>query len=478
MIQYCDANGFLIDKVFREEGESAKSTDRTQLQSMLTYLAKCAKKEGITHLVISRVDRLSRQAGDYALLRASMARAGVTVVSVHENFDNSPAGRLNENLLASFAQFDNDVRSEKTTAGMKAAIAKGYWVWKPPVGYKRGVTPNHRELIRDDPAANFVIEAFERVASGEVPAHVHRSLVDAGMTAKGSKRLSKKTFHKMLRNPIYVGKIVVGPWDIDTTGVHEALISQELFDRVQGILNPGKVSPKQRQTMSPDFPLRNYAQCGSCGTPLTASWSRGNGGKFGYYRCYNRMCGKTSVRKEIIETAFVEVLSEMTLSSNQLQLLEKVVRATWASRFGALEKDEQRLRSKLDSLVQKSDAILDAYVEGVIDAETYQAREAKLKTEINSVRLQLASLPRLNFDVEEVLVFAKKLLADLPGYWNHLEPMQRPSFVRAFMPTGVSYANGVVRTNETPWFVTSISGATTSMSTLAVPTGFEPVPIP
>ena len=168
----------------------------------------------------------------------------------------------------------------------------------------------------------------------------------------------------------------------------------------------------------------------------------------------------------------------MTLSSRQLQLLEKVVRATWASRFGALEKDEQRLRSKLDSLVQKSDAILDAYVEGVIDAETYQAREAKLKTEINSVRLQLASLPRLNFDVEEVLVFAKKLLADLPGYWNHLEPMQRPRFVRAFMPTGVSYANGVVRTNETPWFVTSISGATTSMSTLAVPTGFEPVPIP
>jgi DNA invertase Pin-like site-specific DNA recombinase len=40
-----------------------------------------------------------------------------------------------EGVLAAFAQFDNDVRSDRTRAGMKAALELGRWVFLAPIGY-------------------------------------------------------------------------------------------------------------------------------------------------------------------------------------------------------------------------------------------------------------------------------------------------------------------------------------------------------
>jgi site-specific DNA recombinase len=40
-----------------------------------------------------------------------------------------------EGVLASFAQFDNDVRSDRTRAGMRAALELGRWTFPAPIGY-------------------------------------------------------------------------------------------------------------------------------------------------------------------------------------------------------------------------------------------------------------------------------------------------------------------------------------------------------
>ena len=74
----------------------------------------------------------------------------------------------------------------------------------------------------------------------------------------------------MLRNRAYIGQIDVRDFGISTRGDFEPLIGEGIFFRVQGILD-GRyemAAPKQRK--DPDFPLRGYVRCETCGKPLRA----------------------------------------------------------------------------------------------------------------------------------------------------------------------------------------------------------------
>ena len=83
--EYCKRNGFTIARVFREEGASAKTAARPQLNALLNFCASDAKKKGITVLIVDRVDRLARNHLHYAAIRAALLRVGVQVRAVKVN---------------------------------------------------------------------------------------------------------------------------------------------------------------------------------------------------------------------------------------------------------------------------------------------------------------------------------------------------------------------------------------------------------
>ena len=70
--RYCERQGLVVDRIFREEGESAKTVNRTQLQEMLRYLGSNAKKREITSVVVYRVDRLAREVGGHHTIKAAL----------------------------------------------------------------------------------------------------------------------------------------------------------------------------------------------------------------------------------------------------------------------------------------------------------------------------------------------------------------------------------------------------------------------
>lgn len=116
--------GFEVVQVFREEGKSAKTiTGRPELLHMLDFLRK--NKKEIQALLVYRLDRLSRQTQDYLAIRKKLFDAGISIISANEPTGNSPTEKLLETILASFAQHDNDVRSERTKNRMRARILSG-----------------------------------------------------------------------------------------------------------------------------------------------------------------------------------------------------------------------------------------------------------------------------------------------------------------------------------------------------------------
>ena len=120
---YCRRHGYDVLERFHEEGESAKTTDRSQLQALLKY---CRTHKGKVHfVVVYNLTRFAREKYDHFALRAHLNSLGISLRSATEPIDDTSTGKLMEGVLAAFAQFDNDVRSDRTRAGMKAALELG-----------------------------------------------------------------------------------------------------------------------------------------------------------------------------------------------------------------------------------------------------------------------------------------------------------------------------------------------------------------
>jgi site-specific DNA recombinase len=121
--EYCRRQGYDVLERFHEEGESAKTTDRSQLQRLLTY---CRLNKGRVHFVaVFNLARFARDKYDHFSLRSQLQSLGISLRSATEPIDDTSTGKLMEGVLAAFAQFDNDVRSNRARAGLRAGLALG-----------------------------------------------------------------------------------------------------------------------------------------------------------------------------------------------------------------------------------------------------------------------------------------------------------------------------------------------------------------
>ena len=310
---YCVKNDYEVDRIFVDEGESAKTAERPEFIKLLAY---CRENKGrIQTLVVYTLSRFSRNTNDHFTLRALLAGFGITLRSVTEPTDESSTGKLMEGILAAFAQFDNDVRAERTIAGMKAAIDKGRWTFQAPLGYLNALCPaGQPTLVHDLERRQLVKKAFELYATGQhAKNEVLRIVTNMGLSTRKGKHVTPQTFSNMLRNPLYAGWISVAKWGEPKLGNFEPLVGEEVFEKVQLFLQGKPISLVPHFRNHPDFPLRGFVKCGKCGKPLTGSWSKGRAKQYPYYRCPDSQCKGVNVRKEKIENEFGLLLEKLQL---------------------------------------------------------------------------------------------------------------------------------------------------------------------
>jgi site-specific DNA recombinase len=99
-----------------------------------------------------------------------------------------------------------------------------------------------------------------------------------GLRSKRGKVLTLHVFLKMLRNPVYIGKMKSKKWDT-AQDLHQAIVS-EVFRNVQLVLSGKKPIAAPYKRSREDFPLRRFLRCSECSTPLTGGpIKERNGGK-------------------------------------------------------------------------------------------------------------------------------------------------------------------------------------------------------
>lgn len=109
-----------VVRVFEDRGVSGAKTERPGLDEALRFL-----RDGDT-LVVWKLDRLGRSMTHLLQTVTELEGRGVGFRSLTENIDTTtPTGRLVFHIFSALGQFERDLIRERTSAGLKAAAARG-----------------------------------------------------------------------------------------------------------------------------------------------------------------------------------------------------------------------------------------------------------------------------------------------------------------------------------------------------------------
>ena len=435
--EYCRRHGFPILDVFVDKGESAKSADRPAFQKLLTY---CRQHKGQVHfVVVYNLTRFAREKYVHFAVRTLLKGFGVTLRSATEPIDDTSTGKFIEGVLAATAQFDNDVKAERTIAGMRAALDLGCWTFKAPIGYLNGGRQGSASLIPDPARVPLILRAYEDYAAGRhTKRAVLRRVTALGLTTHRGAALSPQVFDTLLRNRIYAGWIDVPSLGVTRRGDFTPLVSDVLFHRVQARLKGRGVALTPHQRNHPDFPLRRFVACGACGTPLTGSWSTGRSRRYAYYHC--RSCRGVRVGKDRLETIFTALLEQLQPNAAYMRLFREIVLDVWRARQVDVTKLRRDIERRVDDVRQRLDQLDDAFIyKHTIDQATYDHQRDTLREERTLAEVELHEAKIEEFDVEGIVAFAEHLLTNAARLWLEASLDQKQRLQQMFFPEGLQF---------------------------------------
>ena len=225
-----------IRERYDDGGFSGGTLDRPALKQLISDIEAGL----IDVIVVYKIDRLSRSLMDFAKLVEIFDRNNVTFVSVTQSFNTTTSmGRLTLNILLSFAQFEREVIGERIRDKFAASRKRGMWMGGfVPMGYD----VKDRKLVVNDSEAATVRMIFERFAALGSASTLARALQAEGVANKRGRLIDKGFIYKLINNRVYLGEAVHK--GASYPGEHEAIVGQDLWDRVHGIL---KESPRERR---------------------------------------------------------------------------------------------------------------------------------------------------------------------------------------------------------------------------------------
>lgn len=427
--QYAASRGYDLVRLFREEGESAKTDQRPQLQEMLRFCMD--KSNGVQVVLIPKIDRLARNVHDYTNLKLQLSRLHIRLESLGEKIDDTPVGRFTETILASVAQFDNEIRAERSKGGMIDAVTQGRWVWQPPIGY-RTIRHQGKGTIEPDPVfAPIIREAFRLLDEGHQGSRVVREYL-----RKHGVSRSTSTFFRLIHNPVYIGKIHAFGKVFDAKPPFLPLVDEATFYRAQRALKPSNL-PQTYQVETDEFPLRGSIKC-PCGRHYTASWAQGKlGKKYPYYRCAH--CRGRSYKREAVHAFFGLELKKFVAKHGVWEHLLQRLMANEQAYLREQNAQQEAITTRIEELKSLRDAIALKNASGVIPDDLAKEQIQRLTEDIAHTYQALPETNPLEREAASLVAFARRFLDDLHSSWITLSLKTKKDLLRFLYPEGILF---------------------------------------
>ncbi|HNO77600.1 MAG TPA: recombinase family protein [Phycisphaerae bacterium] len=432
---------------YDDGGYSGGSMDRPALDRLLRDI----DRGKIDCVVVYKVDRLSRSLLDFSRILETFERHGVSFVSVTQQFNTTHSmGRLTLNILLSFAQFEREIIGERIRDKLAAQARKGKWTGGAPVlGYDVDRSgPSPRLVINVKEAAR-VREIFRMYLQDAALLPVVKELACRGWANKrrvtkagrklGGRPFDKATLYQLLINPTYTGKMRYK--DELHPGEHDAIIDQELFDKVGKQLKfngrTGGVEVRNKYGAL----LRGLLRCKNCATAMSHTFcGKNNRNFYRYYRCTNamkkghRVCPTGTLPAGEIERVVVDEVRGLATDDTLLAQVLSDARAAIGSEMAVVQRDRDDLRQERN---RHHEELRRLATSGKTTTDV-TARIADLHERLSDADQRLPVLESQIAELEcqnVTLPDARAALADFDRLWECLIPREQARLLNLLIST-------------------------------------------
>lgn len=456
-----DIKGFCTNGIISERHTGFKEDDRLDIgeDGRIQYRIERPKFEKLVHSLINGEykgviflcwDRASRNKNDDNILRKLMKFPNVDIRFVQAKYELTSSGELHMDVDGMFAQHHSRNTSEKVTNTNKKLRSEGVCTYKAPIGYLNEGDPRNKRF--DPIRAPLVRQLFEKYAEGTWSlSDLARWANENGLTTPPARR--KRTFdemlqdeevkiepvsrpltfnhiHKILTNSFYIGQVLGNDRVFIKSISHSPLVDENLFYKVQGLLNTKKVSVHYKNKLP--FAYRGLIRCGQCERVYSPYEQKG----IAYYgaRCV-KGCTNTNrnINASFIEEKVGAVMSSLSFTKEELADIDHQVRNEVStledkriSRIKAIAQEKNKLRDDLSYLRKNKLTLLK---NGVYTGEDYLAQESEISQKLQALRNEEESSDVSMEQVVKDIVFLSELLEDAYLYYVLANPTEKQQII-------------------------------------------------
>ena len=446
---YAQRNGYLVAREYVDEAESGRIADRPQFSRMLDEASK--PEAPFKEILVWKFSSFTRKREHAVAFKSMLRRRGVRVVSITEQADDTPTGKLLEAIIESVDEFYSENLAQEVLRGMREAATRGFWMTTyAPYGYKRVYVQDgikKRPKLELNPPADAVVRRiFDMVLQGRSILDVTKTLNAEGIPTTNGKKWLKTTIHTMLDNEAYTGTLVWGAKAKDgappvrVEDAHPAIVSKRDFQKARKLLAsraPKKMNP--RRASSP-YLLSGLVKCETCGKAMTAAEAKS--GRYTYYICHSLLkrgkgtCETPRLNAKSFEKLIVSEIRENVLTESNIRDLVKLldeemdgVAREQRERLETIEEELEDVKKRLGRIWQVIETTDIEMADASERIREHRERKEKLEIAAEGARALLSDRRQFLDSADTIAAFA----AEMSEFLKTSELTETKAFVRSFV---------------------------------------------
>lgn len=456
--KYAEDKGFEIHDEYIDDGISGTTFQRPEVQRLLDD----AKTGVINTIIVKDLSRFGRnyiEVGQY--IDYVFPAFGIRFIAIQDNVDteNRDSGAMEMMpIMNVFNEWHAANTSKKIRAVLKANAREGkYHARKAPYGYVKSDSEKKTPVV-DEEAAAVVRRIFEMRASGLSPHKIADILNAEGILNPSRYCLEKYGIvgrrdnvglwsfcgvNSILQNPTYLGHMVQqrdgtvsyknhkryikdeSEWVI-VRNTHEAIITQELWDKVREVEK--SVAQGRKTKKGYTHPLSGFLYCADCGGKMKMNSIVRNGKVDLNFNCGNHArLGKSYCFSHFIQAKDLEaiVLDDIREMAKRIVLDEKAAREEFIRHnvevqeksIKTAKKELQAKRKRKEELSRLMQIAYEDRLKGKMPEDIclgfiqkYSEEQKRLEGEIEDLESKLTQTENIMQSADEFIHNIKKYL--------------------------------------------------------------------
>lgn len=443
--QYIERNpDWELYAIFADEGISGTNTKK---RKEFNRMIECAKNGDFDLIITKEISRFARNTLDSIFYTRDLKKHGVGVIFLNDNINTLDGdAELRLAIMSSIAQEESRKTSERVKWGQKRQMEQGVVFGRSMLGYD---VKDGKMTINEEGAKIVRLIFHKFVDEGKGTHVIARELREEGIEPMRVKEWQNTVILRVIRNEKYCGDLVQkktytpdflshekkynrGQEEfVILKDHHEPIISRELFDKANRILDAKSLSQEGKAKHSNRYPFSGKIKCGRCRASYVARYkTRKDGSRYKAWRCYEAAnhgrphidkagnqvgCSGESIRNE--DAIYLLYLVCRELKINRQKVVDNLTKTIDAvMQIDLTGTSTSALSEKIEEAKKKRTGLIDLYTSGDIDKTEFTALRAKYDEDIEKLKSMAEGIEQQ----QTMILKQKELMEDIKNAINEL----------------------------------------------------------